>query len=524
MKTVSMQPYRRWKKVAAVLLAALAVLAIRGCYARYDNEIFTVSVPAYWGTIVPPLQHSIVGYGVMINQFEPLVRRGKNGLLEPMGAKAWAFSDDRRTLRFTIDVSRRFSDGSFVSAADFKRSWEDGLRMQPKSSNSSLSDALSEVKGFGEREKNGGISGVKAVGADVLELEFRKPVRSILEQLSSVRYAAYKRAGDGYIGTGPYVMTEKDKELALAANVYYQGPAPKIKKFRITIVPPGSVAEKLRSGEIDAALFAERAGLGDCSEKNIRCTFGQEGSHSEMMLNGMRGRFFSDPRRRAAMQALLWNYFKANRADWPGVFKGNGFFLDPQSYLRFQAGRLPDAEAEAIIAGGAPYIGKLLADSKKRPVVVCSAPNSAWLAEILKKNGVTLSEKSRTDLSEKDVLDMFYKTQEPDMIPLTISVYDGDPDSLYHLLGKHGSIFSPMSERAPVAGMLEDGRKIMDPGGLAPHYMGVSRKILEEVPYVHLGYFYRAIAYNPRRVRVSEKFMSRNNQSVAVFEPKGFLR
>jgi len=78
-------------------------------------------------------------------------------------------------------------------------------------------------------------------------------------------------------------------------------------------------------------------------------------------------------------------------------------------------------------------------------------------------------------------------------------------------------------ERGAVADMLESGRKIMDPGGLAPHYMEVSRRILQEVPYVHLGYFYRAIAYNPKRVRVSEKFMSRNNQSVAVFEPKGFF-
>jgi len=520
---VSDNLYRRRKKIAAVLLAALAVLAVKEYSGGHKKDFYTVSVPAYWGTIIPPLQHSIVGYGVMINQFEPLVRRGKNGLLEPMGAKAWAFSDDRRTLRFTIDVSRRFSDGSQVTAADFKRSWEEGLRMRPKSSNSSLSDALSEVKGFGEREKNGGISGIRAVGADTLELEFGKPVRSILEQLSSVRYAAYKQTRDGYIGTGPYVMAEKEKVLTLVPNEHYQGPSPKIKKLLITIVPPGAVADKLRSGEIDAALFAERAGISDCDEENINCTFGQEGSHSEMMLNGMPGRFFSDPRRRAAMQALLWGYFKNNREEWPPVFRGNGFFLDPQSYLRFQAGRLPDAEAEAVIAKGAPYLDKLAADSKKNPLVVCSAPNSAWLAGILEKNGISISKKSKSDLPEKDVLGMFYKTQEPDMIPLTISVYDGDPDSLYHLLGKHGSIFSPMVERGAVADMLESGRKIMDPGGLAPHYMEVSRRILQEVPYVHLGYFYRAIAYNPKRVRVSEKFMSRNNQSVAVFEPKGFF-
>ncbi len=34
------------------------------------GETYTVSVHAYWHTLMPPLQHSMVGDAVMMHQFE----------------------------------------------------------------------------------------------------------------------------------------------------------------------------------------------------------------------------------------------------------------------------------------------------------------------------------------------------------------------------------------------------------------------------------------------------------------------
>lgn len=486
----------------------------------FKRACYNVGVPAYWGTIIPPLHHSLVGFGVMINQFEPLVRRGKRGAIEPLAAKAWEFSADRKTLRFHIDVSRRFSDGSSLRAADFKRSWEDGLRMQPESSNSSLSDALSEVEGFSKKPRAAGIRGIRAEGDGILEIRFRKPVRSVLYHLSGVRYSAYKETGGLYIGTGPYVITEKDKELSLVGNEFYRGTPPGMKKVRISVVPPGTAAAGFRAGRLDAMLFAERGGLSGCEGKRIRRVFGQEGSHAEVIVNGLPGRFFADPRHRLALQALLWKHFKSDPAGWPPSFYGNGFSLDPQSFLTFQAGRLPAAEAEAAIAKGKPHIKRLIEHSGRTPVIVCSAANSAWLFGILERSGVRVAAASRADLTEKEMLEMYYKTHKADLLPMTISVYDGDPDTMYHVLGRHGAIFSPMLGRKKVSDMLEAGRKIADPGALAPYYRGVAKKILEEVPYVHLGYFRRAVAYNPERLRLNKELAERNEQSVMLFVPK----
>lgn len=481
------------------------------------QEIYVIGIPEYWQTLTPPLQHSLAGFGVMINQFEPLVRRGKKGILEPLGAKSWDFSQDRRRLRLKIDTSRRFSDGTSLCADDFKKSWENGLRIQPKSSNSSLADALANLKGFSSLKENKGIEGIRVVGTDELELEFVKPVRGVLEHLSGVRYSAYKTAGENVIGTGPYVITEKDRVLTLVPNPYYAGKAPALTNVKIVVAPTDTAPEKLRSGEINALLFAENAKIPECSKEHpetVRCVFGQEGKHFIVVLNGMPGRFFSDPLHRRAFQSLVLKHLNAPADTLPQFFRSNNFLRDPQSFLKFQAGRLPDDEAQTIINSGEQHLQRFIEATQSHPLQL--SDRWPWLVDLLLENGIKLSGNMRTSLDEKERIKMCYKTFEPDILPMTASVYDGDPDCLYHLLGRHGAIFSPMQERKGVADGLEDGRKLVDPASLAPHYQGVARKILEEVPYIHLGFYYRGVAYNSNRVRLNESFVNRNNQSITV--------
>lgn len=483
-----------------------------------DNRVYVIGIPDYWQTLLPPLQHSLSGFGVMVNQYEPLVRRGKKGLLEPLAAKAWEFSPDRRTLRFHIDTSRKFSDGTPLCANDFKRSWEDGLRMEAKSKNSSLADALTGLAGFEEWKRKGDIAGLRVLGADILELEFKKPVRSVLEHLSGVRYSAYKLTGEKAIGTGPYAITEANKELTLVPNKYFAGPAPALKNVRIIPIASAEAATQLKTGKIDAMLFVESAKSIDCGSPDnglVQCSFGQEGTHSIVILNGMSDRFFSDGKLRLGLQALVAKRFAGTPDGWP--INGKGFAYDPQSFLRFQAGRLPDEEAATIVSEGEKYIALLKEESLKKPLKL--SYRLPWLADYLEENGVKLVAGRPAALDAKDWLAMVYKTFEPDIMPITGSVYDGDPDCLYHMLGRHGAIFSPMLERKSVADGLEDGRKITELEKLAPFYQEVARNILKEVPYIHLGFYYRGVAYNSGSLKVSGAFTSRNDQKITIFEP-----
>jgi ABC-type transport system substrate-binding protein len=458
----------------------------------------------------------------MAHQFESLVSRGRNGIIEPLGARSWSFSKDHRTLRFIIDTSRRFSDGSGLSAEDFKKSWEDGLKLQAKSNNSALADALFDIKGFSRLRETGTLEGVRTTGKDILELEFEKPVRSALEHLAGTRYAAYKVEQGHYIGTGPYVITENNQTLTLTPNAYSVYGKPGLENVRIAVIPPEMSLEKISSGEIDAMLFAEYSVISKdaAKAKNVKTVLSQEGSHVEIMINGAKGRFFAEPHRRRAFQALTWQYFKTHPDEWPARYQNNGFFPDTQSFLEFQAGRLPSGEAETIVSEGLKYIGQLAKDSQKQPLLLCSGTDMPWLTEVLRKNGIKLSAKSRTDLPLKELLAMFYKTLHADILPITISIADADPDGLYHLLGKNGAIFSPMAERKEVAAMLEKGREIIDTEKLAPHYQCIGREILKEVPYVHLGYWYRSMAYNSKVLRIKANAIDKTRQSLTVFEPE----
>jgi len=481
------------------------------------KQIYNVGVPEYWQTVMPPLQHSLVGDAVMMNQFEPLVGRGTQGMLVPLAAKSWEFSQDKRILKFHIDTSRRFSDGSSLYAEDFKRSWEDGLRLQPKSSNSSLTDALANLNGFDQFRGKEGIAGIKVVSSDILELEFDKPVRNALEHLSGVRYAAYKIIDGKPVGTGPYVMAEENQVLTLRVNMYYAGKAPALQNVKIVAVPNKEALKKLQDGSIDAFLFAEVAGITGCSDgklKQIKCAIGQEGTHLIVTLNGMSGRFFSDSLHRRAFQSLLLRRLAEPKNSWPQQLLVDGFFLDPQSFLKFQAGRLTESEAQAIIDKGAPHIQRFVQATQAHPLEL--SQHWDWLIDFLVSKGVKVG----VPFEAKDRLSMTYKTFKPDILLMGASVSDADPDGLYHLLGRNGAIFSPMWERPGVTEGMESGRQLLDPAELPKHYQDVSRKILEEVPYVHVGYLSRSIAYNSEKFKISESVRSRSDDpGIRLFEP-----
>lgn len=503
-----------------LLAAGLAVFFWLRHDMKSDDKHLTVAIPAYWGATLPPLQHSAFGAVVLDNQFEPLVRRGNNGLIEPLSAKSWEISPDYRVIKFKIDTSRRFSDGSRLTAHDFKKSWEDGLRMKPKSKNQSVADILYDLKGFGTFAKDGTITGVRVASDDMLELEFEKPARVAVEYLSGHRYAAYKMIDGRGIGTGPYVMEEKGETLLLTPNPYYPAKEPRFEHLKIVVTAPEKLHESLQSGAVDAAVFVEKSNLSECldeSSSRIRCIYSQEADHVIVEINGLPGRLFADRNHRQALQALVHD--KLEEQGLPIQLKTNHLIRDPQTLLTFQPGRLPEKEALELLQQGRRHIPALIKASEKIPVYLVCGRDCAWLLSLLRDAGVKVSEKSgRTDFSK--ILAMSYKTHEADLIFGTFSVYNGDPDGLYHVLGRKGAIYSEQMDRDGVSDLLEEGRTILDRAQLAPHYSKVAKAILSEVPYVHIGFVGRGVAYDPAKTRVSESFVNRNNHRVTLFEPR----
>ena len=284
-------------------------------------------------------------------------------------------------------------------------------------------------------------------------------------------------------------------------------------------MPTEAVPKALDTGAIDGSLFVEKADMPGCDAASgrIRCVYSQESDHVTIKVNGLPGRLFAKAQYRLALQALVLDKLAAAGPS-PGLHSSH-FTADPQSFLRFQPGRLPDVEARKLVEAGRRYIPSRVAASRRRPVYVVYGSGWDWLLVLLREAGVAVSEKSGSR-PFAEVLEMIYTTHEADLIPGTYSVYNGDPDGLYHLLGRRGAIFSTMMDRPGVAALMESGRRITDRGRLPAHYEKANRKILKEVPYVHLGYDCRAVAYDSRKLKVAESFITRNDHSVSLFEPR----
>ncbi|MCK5074634.1 MAG: ABC transporter substrate-binding protein [Bacteriovoracaceae bacterium] len=507
------------KKYVYVILLLTGVFAIMAYYFKgttMKNRLI-VGFPVHWGKLVPSLQHTAYADDILGNQFEALVSSRTGGMTVAEAAKEWNISEDFKVYTFVIDNKKKFSNGKELTAEDFKRSWEEGLKLPPESANSSLQDVMYRVVGYEEFSQTGTLKGVKVLDKYTIEVRFKEPFRMALDYFVGSRLAAYIEEGGRYYGTGPFVITEqKERTLLLVKNPHYAFTKNAWDEILIKVIPTEKAESSLMNKEIDLYLFAELAEIKSCMNKKseIGCFSGGEGRNQVLVLNPLKGHIFENEKFRMALQSLI--HSELNYEILPNYHKVN-LTVDPQVYLPVQAGRLQDEVASKIISEGAKYIDEFINASKANPIFLVTSESSNWVQEMLEKKGVEFQKKSGK-VTIKDRVKMFYKTFEPDIMVGSFSVANGDPDGVYHVLGKDGSIASPLVYREDVTDLLEVGRKILDLAKINEHYQQVARAVLKEVPFVHLGYVKTITAYRKDRVRPDHRFKERE-EGLIVFEP-----
>lgn len=471
-----------------------------------------------WKSLHPGLQHTLWAGLVLTNQFDTLVGVNEQGVLQPCGAKSWTVSDDFRSFTFKIDTSRRFSDGSQLKAGDFKRSWEESYRLEPKSANSSLLDVLYQVEGFENFKKDGTIPGIFVMDDETLHVHFKNPFRMALDYFYGTRFAAFRHSGETLIGTGKYIIEELSPQRLLLKPNPYRTEAVNLIPIELSVVPSNGIKQAFSENRIDAIAYTmgSRVFADISSQPELQVLPGPEAIHIVLNINGLSGRLFENAKLRRALQAIIYERV----AREPGLIGSSEYFtVDPQVFLPIQAGRLDRAEAEQIVKGGERFIPDLAAASQEKPILFITDPVGFWVIDELKKHGVAVSEKSGS-VPAQEYANAVYRRSDYDLIATTFSVMNGDPDGIYHALGKRGSILAPITYREEVGMLLEKGRKMLQPEVLDAHYKNVSRAVLEEVPFVHLG-FSRAVAVVRKdRVELSSGLVQRNYGQLDIFRWK----
>ena len=481
-----------------------------------ENKTLKVAFGSPWKNIHPGLQHTLIGDLTLSNQFEALVGFNDNGAYTPLAATEWTASVDYKKLTFKIDTAKYFSDGVRLSAQHFKDSWESALKLEPKSSNSSPLDVLYKIEGFANFEKTGKLSGVKVINDETLELQFATPFRMALEHLSGNRFSAYREVGGKFIGTGAYLIDELGPDhLKLRPNSKY--PNHGNSEIDLSVLTSKESVQALLDGKIDVMAYAMGGTVSADLEKhkNLSWLVGQDALHRAIYPNAQPGKLFSKKEFRQALQYLAVKFY----SDSPAALGNQQFTsVDAQVYLPLQAGRLEDSVVKKSISEGEKFVTSLQEAAKNSPPVLIETDEFS-LRPMLEASGITVSPKSRM-VTKSELITLIYDGKEADLIPGSFGVASGDPDGIYHLLGKNGAITSPLVKNEVVANLLEEGRKIVDRNMIDPFYKKVSLALLDEAPIIHMGFNKAVAIYRNDKVKVDGRVLRRNEGHLHIFEAK----
>jgi ABC-type transport system substrate-binding protein len=318
-----------------------------------------------------------------------------------------------------------------------------------------------------------------------------------------------------FIGTGAYVIEDLGSEkLRLTPNPYF--PTPPKNSILLSSIVGADTINDLENGDVDAVAYVMASTVssdGLKAQSNLSTVVGQDALHRALYMNAQKGRLFANAHFRLALQYLIYEYLK-NKPEFIGDPAYTSF--DMQVYLPLQSGRLDEKDVTALIEKGKPYVQGLLEGARKNPPVLIETKENS-MRMVLEAIGIELSSKSRS-VDKSTIIDIIYKGEEADLIPGNFGIASGDPDGIFHKLGRSGAIASPMTNNTAVAELLEEGRRLIHKEELDPFYKKVNRKILEEAPFVHLGFNKAISVYRNDRIKVERNLLRRNEGDLQVFE------
>lgn len=278
------------------LLAALLALAMTAaaCSSGDDDETTadsapddtTERAPVKGGTFVVGLNAPLPAQGTLnpavstqggMQQaagllFSGLVEIDDEAKPVPELATEWDISDNGATYVFTLREGVKFHDGTPLTAADVKWSYEAALLRNHARTQSSIGPALAQPCAPAPEPPNcPSIEAVEAAGGQPATVTFRfaQPYGPLLQQLSHTEGAIVpKKIWDGQppptaakpwpdgqnpVGTGPFRFVSQDaSEIVFERNPeYFRAELPYLDRVVQRAVEPASQAQALAAGEID---------------------------------------------------------------------------------------------------------------------------------------------------------------------------------------------------------------------------------------------------------------------------------
>ncbi len=263
------------RRRVAPLLFALATLLItltgcttgRGGGSQNDAaDTLRIALAAEPRSLDPAVLIDLNTGELLLNCCEALVRISADNRPEPALAERWDVSPDGKTYTFHLRKGVMFHNGSLMTAADVKYSWERAL--DPKTASPAAVNYLDGVIGAAELAKGqrGDLPGVKILDDATLTVTLDHARAyfpgMVAYPTNSVLCRAEIEANGGVvdaknlakIGTGPFIFASYNpgQNMTFNANPNYWGGAPKIKRLVYPIIlNPQTAYDNFRTDKVD---------------------------------------------------------------------------------------------------------------------------------------------------------------------------------------------------------------------------------------------------------------------------------
>ena len=212
-------------------------------------------------TLDPALVTDSNSYGIVIEVFSGLMKISLDGEVVNDLAESYTVTPDGKTYTFKLREGLVFSDGSPVTASDFKWSWERAAH--PDTESPIVDEFLGDIIGVNDIiEGNAATtSGIEVVDDQTLVVTIDAPKPYFIAKLTYPISFVLKRdnvenGGDNWtdnpVGTGPFVLDDYTigVQIVLARNDQYWGELAMLDSVHLTLAG-GSRMAQYENDEID---------------------------------------------------------------------------------------------------------------------------------------------------------------------------------------------------------------------------------------------------------------------------------
>jgi MarR-like DNA-binding transcriptional regulator SgrR of sgrS sRNA len=329
--------------------------------------------------------------------------------------------------------------------------------------------------------------------------------------MSSPRYAAFKEISDNKtrIGTGPFLYQSIDaSEIILKKNRYYFGKNfPEVDGIKISLCSNLPKNETINNIDVALNIPSDEVSKYDILKKEFKNSVASQ--HLILWLNSKKG-IFSTLKYRRYFQKLI--HSKIDK------FIPDTFFYSPQFIFDFGIGNLKKNEYSPFIELNNTS-NKFFLQKSIINIGVAPSMKNHWIFQYLNRMGIRFNKTivSRLKLKEDSSL-----IEKIDAFLDNPKILSNDPEYLYYLFSKRGTMSIPMSQINDISNLVNAGRYIESTKHktIDSFYKELNKKILSEVPGIHLGFTYTVNLFNQSSVSIDSALIPRRYFSFSNIKKK----